>query len=372
MKQIVKIALSYINGKNKSFLTKFHSMLAIFGILIGVTALITVSSVMQGYSNLLYKNYYNGYDISVVGKPEAINQLYKEFKESDKTKKIWKIEQVKFTNAKIKSASDIFITEKYKDLKEQEIAANINFLKNGKQYLPIFIEDNNNKIIDQDVFKIKKGIDGLGYQVYMNEKTFKNSFFAPYTTEKGFQIEWNSIKERDYFLTEIRDYGNDVKMKTWVTKNTDFLKAIELEQFVITLVLFFIILVSCFNIISTLTLIITEKKQDIYILKTIGFSNKKILSIFSLCGILLGGLGILLGSIFGILITKNLTWIMDVLYQITGMRLLPESILKIPYILNIQEVMSINQFTIIVVIISSLIPAITTLRISPAEGLKDA
>lgn len=377
MKNIIKIAFSHINSKNKNFITKIHSLLAIIGITLGVTALIVVSSVMNGYSEDLYEHYAQGYDIEVLGNEQKVNQLYEELKKDNKIKNIWYVDKVQFKDANIKfknTVLNIYATEKYgKSLGLQDIVVNEYFLVFGKVYIPLMLIDKNGNLIEQDIFKIKKTRKGTGLNIYMSKETLENSFFSPYKLKHGFHLNWKELKDRNEIFEKIKsfDKNNELTIRSWVKNKQKFLNSIELEQFIIQLVLFFILTVSCFNIISTLTLIIKDKKQDIYILKTLGYSNTKTICIFVISGLILGLFGLLLGTIFGILITQNLLPITQILEETFGIVTLPKTLLEIPYLLNQDEIIKTNIFTGIVILISSVIPAMSTLKLTPAQGLKD-
>ncbi len=373
---ISKIVKSYTKSKNKKGMTKVHSYLAIFGIMIGIVALIVVSSALNGFSKDLYGKLSIDSDLTLILndsiEKEDLNVLLKKQKEIKEIKEIKKFKSYETiiggnneVNLIISKDSElkvdtIYVSEKLKGLSE-------------KKYLTLDIEEDN-EILDQLILKIDfdKKIKNPKRVVISESSLLDNSLLdLSNQFEEQIELKLNNFMKAPELSEVLINKIEVKKVHSWTSKQSNFFNALQLEQTIIKIVLFFVILVSCVNIISTLTLIINEKKQDIYVLKTIGYSDKQILSIFVLVGIWLGFLGLFLGTIIGILITLNLTSILFFLEGILGLSFIPKSVTSFPYVLNIAEIVRINTFTGVIILISSLIPALNTLKMSPAEGLKD-
>ena len=100
--------------------------------------------------------------------------------------------------------------------------------------------------------------------------------------------------------------------------NKNFFNALQMEKTMLMLLMLLIVLVATFNIISSLFMVVSEKKSDIAILKTIGMNSKSIMHIFILQGTFLGIIGIILGLLFGLAITINLDYIVLFIESIIG------------------------------------------------------
>lgn len=179
------------------------------------------------------------------------------------------------------------------------------------------------------------------------------------------------IRVKDAFAVEgIKDeilkcFPKGVTVVTWKESNRVLFSAIKLEKYTMFIILSLIILVASFNIFGTLTVKVVEKTKDIGVLKSLGFSNKKILNIFCLQGALLGIIGIILGAIFGLTICFLLKKypIIPLPEEVYSLRYLPVSI-------NWQDIICITGVGFIISIISSLIPAFRASKLLATEALR--
>ncbi len=377
--KLMKLAKSYLLGSRNSA-SLLNSMVAVIGITIGITSLIVVSSVMNGITQEIYSlANVNGYDVKVSDKKEELNDILLSSDLVEKTLLIkvldsgYKalVQNVVINLRVIRDEDALFETDA---LSSHGSASNIPisfYKKRGNGVL-------NDKMIDHDVFKVReatleeKNMYSFGRKtVYIKESVFKESLLEDIPLEKYRLVSLKDFLDAENFAVEITAMDNSLNVDTWSKNKKNLLQTLALESAIIKIVLFFVILMSCFNIVSTLTLIITEKKQDVYILKTLGYSNLNVLFLFLFCGFILGFFGIILGSISGTVITLNLKEIMDCIEQVSGIRLVPVLIEKYPVIMSIESIIKINIITIIIVLLASLLPSLKTLRITPAEGLRN-
>ena len=110
---------------------------------------------------------------------------------------------------------------------------------------------------------------------------------------------------------KVRKYQKNFKhykTKNWIEQNSALFFALKLEKFIMTLFLVLTLIISCFGISSALILLVTQKREDIAILQAIGMSQKEIVKVFTRMGLYLSGLGILLGTLTGILGTLALKY----------------------------------------------------------------
>ncbi len=94
--------------------------------------------------------------------------------------------------------------------------------------------------------------------------------------------------------------GSDYQVRSWTELNRTFFAALKLEKITMFIILTLIVLVAAFNIISTLSVLVTDKTKDIGILKSIGLSSKAVKRIFMLVGLLIGSCGIIVGTGLGL------------------------------------------------------------------------
>ena len=146
-----------------------------------------------------------------------------------------------------------------------------------------------------------------------------------------------------------------------------------MEKTMLMLLMFLIVLVATFNIISSLFMVVSEKKSDIAILKTIGMNSKSIMLIFILQGTFLGTLGIVFGLMLGLLITLNLDYIVMFIEYIIGHNLLDSDIYMIssvPAQIDVLDLVYVSVISFIFSIVATIYPSLTASRTMPAETLK--
>ena len=159
----------------------------------------------------------------------------------------------------------------------------------------------------------------------------------------------------------------------WTMMNKNFFKALQMEKTMLLLLMLLIVLVATFNIISSLFMVVSEKKSDIAILKTIGMSSKNIMHIFVLQGTFLGIVGILLGLTLGLIITFNLDYIVKFIEYILGHSLLDSDIYMIssvPAKIEILDLLYISIVSFFLSILATIYPSINAAKTMPAQTLK--
>ena len=376
---IFKIAKSYIKNKNQNGLSKFHSWLAITGIAIGVTAFIVVSSAMSGVFDKLYNdiNIINNYDISIINyKEKDLETVLSIIGKENIKKEIFSKKLSKGYKSKIFDKNiNINITEN--DYFEDNFIYFNNSLHNIEKKAVFIKLEKDEKIIDQDLFPIKI-LSNEQSRLYpigvlnpiMTKKTFESSFFDQYEYVTVLNIKLNNFMDSFETYSNLQAVFPEYEIESWFSNNKKLFENLTIESSVIKIVLFFIILVSSFSVMSTITLIISEKKQDIFVLKTIGYSNNEVLSIFLISGLLIGLLGILIGLVLGTIISLNIREILLVLESLLNTNMFPSYLKEFPLDINYYDYIKISLLTFFIILLSSLIPAYKTVSISPAEGLK--
>ena len=152
---------------------------------------------------------------------------------------------------------------------------------------------------------------------------------------------------------------------SWEQLNKNLFAALKLEKLTMFVILSLIVLVAAFNIISTLIMVVMEKRKDIAILKSIGASSKNIMQIFIIQGVIIGLVGTFIGLSAGFLISY-----IEEVYHIVK---LPPSVY---YITNLPVRMTLNEFLIIGIsalllsFIATIYPSYKASKIDPAEGVR--
>ena len=133
------------------------------------------------------------------------------------------------------------------------------------------------------------------------------------------EIYFSDSKDNNDLRLELKDRFIDFKVQSHEEINETLYKMIQSEKLAITLIMTMIVIISVFNVISSVLILIIEKENDIKTLKFLGLNNKDAQSVFFKNGLLLNSLGLLIGTIIGtilIILQKNLE-----LIKVGGMNL---------------------------------------------------
>ena len=204
----------------------------------------------------------------------------------------------------------------------------------------------------QDAARIKriaKGVDGLRLE-------FDDLFNAPRRMQ---QI--------------VSSTGNYYRASDWTRTHGNLFQAIQLEKRMIGLLLFLIVFVAAFNIVSTLVMVVTDKKADIAILRTLGATPGRIMRIFMVQGTVIGVIGTLLGTALGVLLALTVTDLVAWVERTFGIQFLSADVYFISYLpsqLQIQDVTVIVLTALSISFLATLYPAYRASKTQPAEALR--
>ena len=162
-------------------------------------------------------------------------------------------------------------------------------------------------------------------------------------------------------------------VRDWSSYHANWFRAVKIEKRMIFLLLLLIIAVAAFNIVSTLVMLVTDKESDIAILRTLGATPKSIMGIFMVQGTLIGVIGTILGVIGGISLSLNLDTVVPFIENLFGFRVLDPGIYYIsdlPSDLHWDDVWLISGVSFLFGVLSTLYPAWRASRTQPAEALR--
>ncbi len=159
----------------------------------------------------------------------------------------------------------------------------------------------------------------------------------------------------------------------WTRQHRNFFSALHTEKRMMSLILFLIVAVAAFNIVSTLVMVVTDKQSDIAILRTLGASPGSVMTIFIIQGATIGLIGTALGVISGILLSLNLESLVKRIESLFGVDFLDPDIYyisELPSDLHWDDVTLIGISAFIITLLATLYPAWRAARIQPAEALR--
>ncbi|MDH5257689.1 MAG: lipoprotein-releasing ABC transporter permease subunit [Gammaproteobacteria bacterium] len=159
----------------------------------------------------------------------------------------------------------------------------------------------------------------------------------------------------------------------WTREHANFFRAVKMEKTVMFFILMLIVAVAAFNLISTLVMGVVEKEADIAILRTLGATPMTILGIFIVQGLIIGVIGTLMGTAGGVALSLNIESLVPMLEQMLGFKFLAADVYyisELPSDLKWNEVFAISSISLVLSLGATLYPAWRGSRIQPAEALR--
>lgn len=165
----------------------------------------------------------------------------------------------------------------------------------------------------------------------------------------------------------------EYRVSDWTQAHSNFFRAIQTEKRVMFIILLLIVAVAAFNIVSTLVMVVTDKRGDIAILKTQGLSSPAVMGIFIVLGGIIGVVGTLLGTAGGIALALNVETIVPAIEQFFGVQFMAADVYyisELPSKLEWEDVYSIASMAFTLSLLATIYPAWQASQINPAEVLR--
>ena len=163
------------------------------------------------------------------------------------------------------------------------------------------------------------------------------------------------------------------RVTDWTQHHANLFRAIKIEKTMMFIILSLIIAVAAFNIVSTLVIVVNDKQADIAILRTLGASPAMIMRIFISQGMVIGIVGTLLGTISGVLTAQNIETIVPALESLLGIKFLAPDIYLIsdlPSEMKWPDVIKTAVIAFSLTVVATIYPAWRASRVQPAEALR--
>ena len=165
----------------------------------------------------------------------------------------------------------------------------------------------------------------------------------------------------------------DLRSSDWTIENASYFRAIRLEKMMMSLILSLVIGVAAFNIVASLVMVVTDKTNDIAVLRTLGMSPDGIVRVFFVQGAMIGWAGVLIGVVSGVLVAVNVPGIVPVLERIAGAQIMPGDVYyvsRIPSELDWIHVLVIGAAAFLLTSLATLYPARRAAHVDPAVALR--
>jgi len=167
--------------------------------------------------------------------------------------------------------------------------------------------------------------------------------------------------------------GRYYRITTWEQGHSNFFRALQMEKVVMFIILSLIIAVAAFNLVSTLVMLVTDKRADIAILRTLGISPRSIMGVFMVQGVIVGAFGILLGIIGGAALASNLPALVKWIEHTFNVEFLSADVYyisEVPSDVHWRDVGWIGAIAFVFCLFATLYPAWRAARTHPAAALR--
>ncbi|GAA5102466.1 lipoprotein-releasing ABC transporter permease subunit [Wohlfahrtiimonas larvae] len=411
------IGLRYTRAKRKKNFISFISFISIGGIALGMMTMIVVLSVMNGFQNeVRQRNLAMAYDLSIRNSnPQGfINNWQKLYSKIKANPNI--IAAAPFNNGEgLMAANGQFFPVKIQGVDpnyEDSVssinhaitadfisAADFTILQEGEfgtilgsdlaMNLGLNVGDTVTLITPKiqitaagAIPRMKRlkvvGIFRLGAYEYdsvmalMHYQDSGKIYQLPKNSVSGFRLKLNDPMIARETAEQIKDQlGNDYQTMTWIEEFKILFKMIEIEKLTMFTIMSLIIAVAVFNVVSTLVMVVTEKRPEIAILRTLGMSPTQIMMIFMVQGIFIGFFGAIIGILLGLLIALNVNPIITFIEGIFGGNVGNAFyVTEIPSIVIWSDIYIIAFITFGLASVATLYPAWKASKTQPAEALR--
>jgi lipoprotein-releasing system permease protein len=403
----LKLGYKYLRS-NKGGIFSFTTFLAIIGLTIGISSLIVVTSVMNGFEKELENRILGVLPHSVIYSDDPIDAYDKLISDIKKDKNILdaspyiSLQGLISSQYNSKGVNVIGIDTKNEDnmsiIPDYMVVGSISDLESG------------NSIIIGSMLAANLGVD-VGDKINITTSDIKTSIIGSYPTSVNFQIvgiyelrteidlsmtlvshetaqklkninlsETLSIRIKTNNLFEAENISknlinnlnrNDLVFSSWEDTHGTLFEAIKFEKLLISLMLFLIVAVASILVLSTIIMTVKSKEREIGILLTLGASSKQIILIFFTQGLIVSLIGIIFGVLLGFVLTLNLNNIISLIESIYEKNLLEAYFINyFPYYIDYSQIIFICAISFLISLISSLVPSFRAVKLNPVQILR--
>jgi lipoprotein-releasing system permease protein len=167
--------------------------------------------------------------------------------------------------------------------------------------------------------------------------------------------------------------GAGLQVRDWSEEHSAYFRAIRIEKTMMSLILLLVVAVAAFNIVAALVMVVNEKRSDIAILRTLGMTPRGVIGVFLTQGLVIGTVGTLLGLVLGVTVAANVDSIVPVLERLFGFHVMDPSvyyITSIPSELRGGQIATITLVAFLLTVTATIYPALRGAATEPAEALR--
>ncbi|MCU4352518.1 lipoprotein-releasing ABC transporter permease subunit [Acinetobacter ursingii] len=401
------IGLRYTRARRSNHFISFIALVSMIGLTLGVAVLITVLSVMNGFDRELKNRVLGMIPQATVSSTQILTdwpELAKKIESHPHVTGVAPFTQLQGMLTAHGQVAGIMVTgiePKYETkvsiIQNHMVAGNINSLQKGefgivlgKQMadgLGLGLHDNVTLVLPEatpspagvvprfkrfkvvGIFSIGAEVDSMIGYIALNDAS---TLLRLPDGAQGIRLKLDNIFQAPQVANDIvKTLPPNFYASDWTYTHGNLFSAIQMEKAMVSLLLFLIVLVAAFNIVSSLVMVVTDKKSDIAILRTLGASPATITKIFMVQGTVIGVIGTVAGAILGIILATSISNVIDWLNTAFGWHLFDAYFINyLPSYLRWQDVVLIVSVSLILSFLATIYPALRAAKIQPAEALR--
>lgn len=406
------IGLRYTKARRSNHFISFIALVSMIGLTLGVAVLITVLSVMNGFDRELKNRVLGMVPQAMV----ASNQIMTDWKttaqqleKKDHVQGVAPFTQLQGMLAAYGQVAPLLVTgidpeyEKQVSIVQNYMfAGSIDNLKTGEygivigkqmaDNLGLGINDSVTLVLPEatpspagvvprfkrfkivGIFNVGAEVDGMMGYIALNDAA---TLLRLPEGAQGIRLKLDDIflapRVSQQLVKELNEQGMQYHYASdWTQTHGNLFNAIQMEKTLVGLLLCLIVLVAAFNIVSSLVMVVTDKKSDIAILRTLGASPSTITRIFMVQGTVIGVIGTVAGTVLGVILALTISDVVGFVIRVLGADSLMDAyfIQYLPSYLRWQDVLIIVSMSLALSFIATIYPARRAAKIQPAEALR--
>ena len=405
------IGLRYTRAKRRTHFISFISLISMLGIALGIAALITVMSVMNGFEKEIRARILGAAaHIQIVGPEEGLRDWESIAAIAKRNPEV--VAAAPFVNAQGllstgSSVRGVFVRgivpefeDKVAEFNTHRRAGSITALQPGgfgivigigiARALSLRVGDRVTLISPQGQVtpaglmpRLKQftvvGVFAMDHNEFDSALALVRMEDAQvlYRMESAVSGVRLKVRDIDRAPEVARDIAKSLPPDTfttdWTQQNVNYFRAIQIEKRMMFIILTLIIAVAAFNLVSTLVMVVTDKHPDIAILRTLGASPGSIMKIFVVQGAVIGVIGTLLGVGIGILLALNIDTVVPAIERTFNFQILSREVYyisELPSDLHWRDVWSVASVSLLLAFVATIYPSWRASRVNPAEALR--
>jgi len=405
------IGLRYTRAKRRNHFISFISLVSIVGIALGITVLITVLSVMNGFDREIKKRVFSmvppitltstagsvsgwqdlqkrmtQYPYITGSAPYATGEVLLNYSGStqpaiisgilpDEEKNVSELNE-KMVEGKLSDLQagtfSIVLGENLAALLAAKIGDKVTVVTPQVSMTPAGVIPRFKRFTVVGIFSAGTGFGfdrGLGF-IHLNDA---QKLLGLGDNVTGLHLNIHDVFAAPAIAHELMNELTGANITTWADQFGEFFHAIQLEKTMMFLILLLIIAVAAFNLVSTLMMVVSEKESDIAILRTFGATPGMIMAVFIVQGGIIGVFGTLLGLLGGLSLAWNVTEIVNWIEHVFHVQFLSSNVYFVNYLpshIEVSDVVKICVASLFLSLIATVYPAWRASKMDPVESLR--